>query len=219
MISDTELRDPQSSLVDAVIANALQPNDYELLRRLGQVLGIHADSRVLLVAQPAHQAQVALESEHGCKVEVFRGDLRNLPYTAHSFDSAIIAVPLSRDLQLVARELSRVLKPKGYLGMVAFSVYRDQMPEDTSLFNQVTPLLASSRPAAVYRAMLAESGFTAFVSEDRKRDLRRLAESYRQHLLPETVAESQPQSAAVQALGLLATGIVGVTLITAEKGL
>jgi len=219
MISDTELRDPQSSLVDAVISNALQPNDYELLRRLGQVLGINADSRVLLVAELAHQAQAALESEHGCKVEVFQGDLRSLPYAAHSFDSAIIAVPLLRELQPVARELSRVLKPKGYLGMVVFSVYRDQMPEDTSLFHQVTPLLASSRPAAVYRAVLAESGFTAFVSDDRKRELRRVAESYRQHLLPEPTAVSQTQSAAVQALGLLATGIVGVTLITAEKGL
>lgn len=219
MISDTDVRNPQSSLIEAVVANALQPNDYELLRRLGKVLGINADSRVLLVAEPADSARAALETELGCSVEVFRGDLRTLPYDPQTFDSAIIAVPLSKELQPVARELSRVLKPKGYLGMVAFSVYRDQMPDDTGLFDQVTPLLATSRPAAVYRAVLAECGFTAFVSEDRKRELRRVAESYHQHMLPEDAAASQPTTTAAQALGLLATGTVGVTLITAEKGL
>lgn len=218
MISDTELRDPQSSLVGAVVSNALQPNNYELLRRLGQVLGINADSRVLLVAEPADQAHTALETELGCSVDVFRGDLRKLPYATGTFDSAIVAVPLSKDLQIVARELSRVLKPKGYLGIVAFSIHREQMPDDTSLFDQVTPLLATSRPAAVYRAVLAECGFTAFVSEDRKRELRRVAAGYSQHMLPEAVSD-QPQDTAAQALGLLATGIVGVTLITAEKGL
>lgn len=217
MISDTDVRDPQSSLVDVVVANALQSNDYELLRRLGKVLGINADSRVLLVAEPADQAQAALEAELGCRVEVFRGDLRTLPYANQTFDSALIAVPLSKDLHTTARELSRVLKPKGYLGIVAFSVYRDQMPDDTGLFDQVTPLLATSRPAAVYRAVLAECGFTAFVSEDRKRELRRVAESYHQHMLPEDAVTSAPESTLAQALGLLATGIVGVTLITAEK--
>jgi SAM-dependent methyltransferase len=217
MISDTNVRDPQSSLVDAVVANALQPNDYELLRRLGKVLGINADSRVLLVAEPADQARAALEAELGCSVEIFRGDLRTLPYSDQTFDSAIIATPLSRELQPIARELSRVLKPKGYLGMVAFSIYRDQMPDDTVLFDQVTPLLATSRPAPVYRAVLAECGFTAFVSEDRKREMRRVAESYYQHMLPEDAAATPPQTTLSQALGLLATGIVGVTLITAEK--
>lgn len=219
MISDTELGDSQSSLVDAVVTTALQPNNYELLRRLGQVLGINADSRVLLVTEPADQAQTALETELGCSVEVFRGDLRQLPYAAGTFDSAIVALPVSKTLQAVARELSRVLKPKGYLGIIAFSIHREQMPEDTSLFDQVTPLLATSRPAAVYRAVLAECGFTAFVSEDRKRELRRVAEIYRQHMLPDDVASAPPQATAAQALGLLATGVVGVTLITAEKGL
>lgn len=222
MISETQMQDPQSSLLDAVVATALQPNNHELLRRLGLVLGIGANSRVLLVAEAAVEARRVLEEEQGCQVEVFHGDLRQLPYASAEFDSAIVALPIEKDLHAAARELSRVLKPNGGLGLVVFSIHREQMPDDDRLFAQVTPLLTLSRPAAVYRAVLAECGFTAFVSEDRKRGLRQTLASYRQHLVsPEggDTAQEQPRDALAQALDLLTTGGVGVTLITAEKGL
>jgi hypothetical protein len=103
---------------------------------------------------------------------------------------------------------------------VIFSVYRDQMPEDAES-EQVLPLLATARPAAVYRAVLAECGFTAFVTKDRRRELRRSAiNNYSQHML-HGMAQSSTElpETANQALGLIASGGVSITLITAEKGL
>lgn len=211
----------QSALVHELVANTLQPNNHELLRHLGQVLGIKAQDRVLLVMDSnVDAARHMLAETFDCEVEVLAGDLGTLPYESGQFNSAIVTVPLTKDLHAVARELSRVLKPAGSLGMVVFSVYRDQMPEDAAS-EQVMPLIDTARPAAVYRAVLAECGFTAFVTKDRRRDLRRAAlESYREHMLHGSAdAPVQAPAPANQALGLLASGSVSITLITAEKGL
>ena len=220
MISETQMQHPQSGLLSAIVANALQPNNYELLRRLGQVLNIGSQSRVLLIADNADQARRVLETGLGCRVEIYVGDLGRLPYEARYFDNAIVAVPILKGLHAIARELSRVLRPNGTLGMVVLSAYRDQLPDDEQLSAQVLPLIATTRPAAGYRAVLAECGFTAFVTDDRKRDLRRAAlASYRQHMLPENAEVPRVQDTVTQAIGLLATGGVGVMLITAEKSL
>jgi hypothetical protein len=130
-MQNTQSYEQQSALLHEIITNTVQPNNHELLRHLGQVLGIKADNQVLLVtSSETDEMRQALAEEFGCEVQVFQGDLRHLPYTAGEFHSAIVAVPIVKDLHVVARELSRVLKPAGSLGMVIFSVYRDQMPED-----------------------------------------------------------------------------------------
>lgn len=218
MTSQAHIPDQQHPLVDAIVANVLHPNNHDLLRHLGQVLGVGLASEVLLIVEADTAAQDGLKAALGSPAEVFHGDLRHLPYETGRFDSAIVAVPLSKHLHSVARELSRVLKPNGGLGMVIFSVYRDQMPDDTELFEQVTPLIATARPAAAYRAVLAESGFTAFVSEDRRREVRRAArDNYRHLLLNRGDQSTEPQDLASKAIGLMATGGIGLTLITAEK--
>ena len=220
-MQNTQSYEQRSALVHELVANTLEPNNHELLRHLGQVLGIKAQDRLLLIiGSNGDEARQMLAEAFDCEVDVFVGELGTLPYEAGQFDNAIVAVPLTKDLHAVARELSRVLKPASSLGMIIFSVYRDQMPEDAES-DQVMPLIDTARPAAVYRAVLAECGFTAFVTKDRRRDLRRAAlESYREHMLhgTEEVATQSP-ALANQALGLIASGGVTVTLITAEKGL
>jgi SAM-dependent methyltransferase len=205
------------ALVDAIVVQALQPNDHQLLRRLAQVLSITSTSTVLLIADRADRSGSILESDLACSVTHYSGDLRRMPFEDQHFDTVIVAVPVATHFHAVARELYRVLKPNGTLGMVAWSLYRDQMPDDPALVDRVLPLLATSRPAAAYRAVLAESGFTAFVSQDRGREVRRTAlDSYRQHMLNDSPADQSVDPAA-QALELLAAGGIGITLITAEK--
>jgi SAM-dependent methyltransferase len=219
-MQNTQSYQQQSALLHELVTSTLHPNNYELLRHLGQVLGLKANDRILLVSGSTEQAaQQMLENEFSCEVAVYHGDLRQLPFESGVFHSAIVAEPISKDLHTVARELSRVLKPAGSLGLIVFSVYRDQMPADQS-FEQVLPLIESARPASVYRAVLAECGFTAFVSKDRRRELRRSAmDSYREHLLPDADQSSaHTPETMTQALGLIASGGVGITLITAEKG-
>jgi hypothetical protein len=220
-MQNTQSFEQQSALLHEIVANTIQPNNHELLRHLGQVLGIKANDHVLLISNSENnETRQALVQEFACEVQVFQGDLRQLPYNAGQFHCAIVAVPIAKDLHIVARELSRVLKPAGSLGMIVFSVYRDQMPEDAEA-DQVLPLIATARPAAVYRAVLAECGFTAFVTKDRRRELRRAAISnYSQHMLHGLAQSSSelPESTN-QALGLIASGSVSITLITAEKGI
>ena len=110
-------------------------------------------------------------------------------------------------------ELARVLKRSGRLGIVALSPYRDQVIDEAGAkLIQQPQGFGQIRPAAAYRAVLGEAGFTAFLFEDRRRELRRSAQAiYRQHMLEPTA----PTTAAVE---LLAAGGVSMTLITAEKG-
>ncbi len=218
MTPHTQVTDQQPGLVDAVVANVLQPNNHELLRHLGEVLGISAASKVLLILEADEQVQQPLRAALDGDVQLYQGELLQLPYADAQFDNAILAIPVSKHLHAMAGELSRVLKPNGNLGMVVFSVYRDQMPDDERLFQQVMPLVAMSRPAAAYRAVLAECGFTAFVSEDCRRDVRRLARDNYRHLLRNRSGEpNAPNDTIAEALSLLATGGIGLTLITAEK--
>ncbi len=97
--------------------------------------------------------------------------------------------------------------------MVALSPYRDQVADESGVILQQSEGAGQIRPAAAYRAVLAEAGFTAFLTEDRRRELRQSAQAiYREHML-------EPAAPTTATLGLLAAGGVTMTLITAEKGL
>src|SRR3712207_9024813 len=54
------------------------------------------------------------------------GALSALPFEYQTFDAVIVAVPVMAGLQRVARDLARVLKRSGRLGMIALSLYRDR---------------------------------------------------------------------------------------------
>jgi SAM-dependent methyltransferase len=207
-------------LVNTIVTVAVQPDDYALLRHLSQVLNLQSDQTVLLIADRAGEARQVLIEQNGCQVETFEGDLRHLSHADATFDSVIVMRPLPQPLHAVAQELARVLKPNGTLGMFIFNVHPDQV-FGKAAFEHTKLLTAISRPAATYRAVLAESGFTAFVSENRRRSLRQTSlESYRQHMLQSTSDALAPaKHATSRALALMASGSVSVTIITAEKAI
>lgn len=207
-------------LLDTIVTATIQPNNYELLRHLGQVLGLRSDHSVLLIADQLESAQQVLMDQIGCQIELFKGDLQRLPYADATFDSLIVAQPVTQPLHPIARELARVLKPNGMLGMIICNVHPDQV-FGKAAFEHTKPLTAISRPATIYRAVLAESGFTAFVSENRRRSLHQTTlESYRQHILQSTAdAPVQAKDVASQVLSLMASGSISLTLVTAEKAI
>ena len=202
---------------------------HTLIQHLGDVLNLRTGEQVLLASDDAMGA-LTLAQRFDCQVTLLAdmlptvlpaderiavetGTLRALPFDADTFDAVIVAIPVTNGLQMVAREVARVLRHNGRLGMVAFSPYRDQVREGDARALE-TPLMTETRPAAVYRAILGEAGFTAFLTEDRRRTARSSAAAvYREHLLKGESAIDDP------ALSLLASGSLHVTLITAEKGL
>ena len=194
-------------LVDATIAAAIEPQNYEMVRSLGHVLAIAPTHNVLLLAADA-TLQQTLADTFGCTITLFEGDMQQVPFEQAQFDSVIVARPVRDALLPVTRELARVTKPGGTLGMVVVNVHADYV----DMLGSVTALPgALLRPAASYRAVLAESGWTAFVSTPRHGDLLRATrDTYRQYLL-------QPGDAVSPAIQLLATDGVALTLITAEN--
>lgn len=222
-----------SNPLQAVFSTTLVQEAQDVIRHLGGVLDLQKDERILLVPGDGAFTALALVEEYGCHVSVLlnaatdapvhpvdeRIDLRvgaldTLPFEAETFDAVIVAVPMMTRLQRVSRELARVLKRSGRLGMVALSPYRDQVIDEAGAeLIQQTQSFGQIRPAAAYRAVLGEAGFTAFLFEDKRRELRRSAQAiYRQHMLE----PAAPMNAAVE---LLAAGGVSMTLITAEKGI
>lgn len=232
--SEYEMRaaPPAMASLQEVLTTSLAHEAHDVVRHLGRVLDVQEDERVLLIPGDGVLTALTLVNDFGCHVSVLTtpgdepsvqpadervtlksGSPAALPFEAESFDAAIVAVPLTSGLQRVAKELARVMKRSGRLGIVALSPYRDQVTEDAGAVVQHAPGFGQIRPAAAYRVVLAEAGFTAFLSEDRRRELRRSAQAiYREHMLETT----EPSAAA---LGLLAAGGVSMTLITAEKGI
>ncbi len=232
--SDFEMQTSSTSMspLQLVLTTSLAQEAHDVVRHLGRVLDVKQDERVLLVPGDGVLTALTLVNDFGCRVSVLRGPgdelaiqpaddridldeglLTALPYESETFDAIIVAIPITTGLQRVARELSRVLRRTGRLGMVALSLYHDQVGEEAGTVVQQSQRSGAIRPAAAYRAVLGEAGFTAFLSEDRRRELRRSAQAiYREHML-------EPAALTNPTLGLLAAGGVSMTLITAEKGL
>lgn len=217
--------------LQTVWTTSLAQEAQEIVRHLGNVLDIQPGENVLFVPSEGSLTALTLANEFKCQVTVLinpgdepivhpahehitiqTGSLDALPFDAQSFDVVIVAMPLSTGLLRTSNELARVLKRSGRLGVVVLSLYHDQLSDENGIIANLGAQAAQVRPAAAYRAVLAEAGFTAFLSEGRRRALRRTAQAiYREHML-------QPAAPAAEALGLFATGGISMTLITAEKG-
>jgi SAM-dependent methyltransferase len=231
---DMQASPQTTSPLQTVLSTSLARESQDIIRHLGRVLDLRKDERVLLIPGDGAFAALTLVNTYGCDVTVLNnvageelvqpsderihfnvGALDSLPFEAGYFDAVLVAVPVTTRLQRVARELARVLKRSGRLGMVALSVYRDQVADEAgAVVVQQSQGHGQIRPAAAYRAVLGEAGFTAFLHEDRRRELRRSAqEIYRQHMI-----EPEPATSSNATLRLLAAGGVSMTLITAEKG-
>ena len=228
---ETRTSPPAVSPLQQVLTTSLAHEAHDVVRHLGRVLDIQKDEQVLLIPGEGVLAALTLVGDYDCHVSILSaagdeqavqpaderitrhtGTPGALPFQAASFDVVIVAVPVTTGLQRVSRELARVLKRSGRLGMVALSPYHDQVTDEgVAIFTQ-PETTGQIRPAAAYRAVLGEAGFTAFLAEDRRRALRQSAQTiYREHML-QSPADPAPT------LGLLAAGGVSMTLLTAEKG-
>ncbi|GAC1546403.1 MAG: hypothetical protein NVS4B8_21630 [Herpetosiphon sp.] len=208
---------------------SLDQEVHNLVVHLGHVLAIHPDEHVLLVPGDVAMSALTLVNSFNCRVTMLvedgmtveptsehltvqQGSLSKLPFATGTFDVILFASTSTSGFWKTSEELARVLRRNGRLGMVALSPYAEQLGDEPAIRSLEAPLLARTRSAAAYRAILGEAGFTAFVTEDKRRQVRQSADAiYREHML---TANSQATT-----LELLARGGLTVTLITAEKAL
>lgn len=223
----TQTQAQDDNAPELVLTTSLREEAQHLVQHLAHVLGVLPHERVLLIPGNDTVAGLTLAQTFDCQVTVLlneasaveptdprlsveRGTVQSLPLPDATFDVVIVVTPITSGLMAAAGELARVLHRTGRLGMVTFTLYRDQIGEDASMEVGQASLMGQVRPAAAYRAVLGEAGFTAFVAEDRRRSVRQSAAAiYREHML-----RNEPRDTT---LSLLANGGLNVTLITAEK--
>ncbi len=85
------------------------------------------DCQVTVLVNPGDEPIVHPAHDH---ITIQAGSLDALPFEARAFDVAIVTIPLAAGLQRTANELARVLKHSGRLGVVALSLYQDQLSDE-----------------------------------------------------------------------------------------
>lgn len=214
-ISGTEIKTCCASLYASewarlLLGETFHPGGLELTERLGRLLQLGPNDRVLDVASGIGTSAIFLARRFGCavvgvdfgeaevrtamerataagvaeRVSFERGDAERLPFADASADAVICECAFCAfpDKTAAARELARVLRPGGQIGL---SDVTRSGPIPTGLQTLLGQLacLGDARPVAEYVAFLREAGFSEPVVEEHPDTLRALARDVRSKLL------------------------------------
>jgi arsenite methyltransferase len=177
----------ESELVSRLLGESFHPGGATLTERLGQLLGLTSQSRVLDAASGKGASAVVLAQRFGCAVvgidlsarnvayaaaEAERlgladrlrfqvGDAEQLPLDDASADAVICECAFCTfpDKPRAAQEFMRVLKPGGRIGLSDITRAAGPPGELADLMAWIA-CLADARPAASYAAWLTGAGFT-----------------------------------------------------------
>ena len=182
----------ESEIVSRLLGESFHPGGAALTERLGQVLGLTPDSRVLDAASGKGTSAVVLAQQCGCTVvgvdlsaqnvahaaaEAQRlglagrvrfevGDAEQLPLDDASVDAIICECAFCTfpDKRAAAHEFARVLTPGGRVGLSDITRSPGPPGELDDLMAWIA-CLADARPADSYAAWLTDAGFTKTVVE------------------------------------------------------
>ena len=194
-----------------LLGDSLHPGGLSLTRRLGEGMGLSADSLVLDVATGKGTSARYLAKELGWriigldlveenlvqaqnlssrdKLDVrtgwVRGDAQSLPVASGGVDGVICECSLSifPDKARAVGEMARVLRPGGVVGISDVSCSTDVPAEFQGVFSRVA-CLADIRSTEEYCALLAEAGFVDIQTEDHGEELKGLVASIKTKLAP-----------------------------------
>jgi len=241
----------QTDYVRLLLGESFHPGGTELTKHLGRVLGLGPEDRALDVASGTGTSAFALADTFGCRVTGvdygernvagasaaahqlcdFRvGDAEQLPFEDGSFDAVISECAFctfpSKDV--AAREMLRVLKPGGRLGLTDLTM-AGELPPGLDNLLAVVACIGDARSASEYRSILATAGFVDFSEQDqtshllrmvvdikKKIDLARLAATIKKLDLGGLDLEAA-RSTALLARDAIESGAAGYVLLTARK--
>jgi ubiquinone/menaquinone biosynthesis C-methylase UbiE len=200
----------ESDLVKLLLGDSFHPGGLKLTERLGDLLQLTAQSRVLDVASGTGASALFLARHFGCQVvgidfggqnvlrandaaarqdlatqvQFQRSDAERLPFVDSSFDAVICECAFCTfpDKPAAAREISRVLKPGGTLGL-------SDLTRGPGLGDNLQGLLAwiaciaDAQDADRYAAYLRMAGFTSIHVEPHNEALVEMAAQIRMKLL------------------------------------
>lgn len=200
----------ESDFVRLLLGESFHPGGLKLTSRIGDLLKLAPDSRVLDVACGKGASAIHIGETFGCevlgvdyseenakyanewaqqrgmseRVRFERGDSERLFFNNASFDAIICECAFCTfpDKAAAAREFGRVLKPGGRVGLSDITRARELPPELKTLMAWVA-CIADARPAQEYAQLLAGAGFEADCIEAHDEALAEMVRQIRMKLL------------------------------------
>jgi hypothetical protein len=241
-------------VVAMVLGESYHPGGLELTRILLGHLGLRPGARVLDVASgPGATAMLiaterpvevdgvdlsetavtrATEAARGAglegRVRFHAGDAERLPLEAAAFDAAVCECAFCTfpDKETAARELARVLRPGGRLGLTDVTVAPGGLTGELAGLAGWVACLADARPLEEYSEILAAAGLRTVHTERHDAALARMVEQIDARLralrmvrLPalESVDFDRGLALTAEAAAAVRDGIAGYALLVAER--
>jgi len=200
----------ESDYVKLLLGDSFHPGGVKLTERLGEVLGLAPQSRVLDVAAGQGASAIHLAQRFGCevvgvdygsdmvrranetaaaqgasdRVRFERGDAERLPFDNASFDVIICECAFCTfpDKPAAAREFARVLKPGGRIGLSDLT-RAEVLPKELDSLLAWVACIADAQPVEGYASFLRGAGFTVSRIEPHDEALAEMVNQIRAKLL------------------------------------
>jgi arsenite methyltransferase len=199
----------ESDLTRFLLGDSFHPGGLALTRRLGKLLHLGQQSRVLDAACGKGTSAVFLAEHFGCevvgvdysaqnvieanelaaakgltRVRCEPADSERLPFTGESFDGVLCECAFCTfpDKPTAAREFARVLRRGGQVGLSDLTRERLPPQELDSLLAHIA-CIADAQTIERYQSYLAEAGLTLILTEEHDEALRETVQQVRGKLL------------------------------------
>ncbi|MGO4712142.1 class I SAM-dependent methyltransferase [Bradyrhizobium sp. 2TAF24] len=178
--------------VRMLVGDALHPGGARVTERLGRILNLGPDARVLDVASGRGDGALVIAARFGCEVvgldlgrrnvkaatkqarergltdrsAFYCGDAESLPFGDETFDAVICECALCTfpDKPTAVAEFARVLKPGGRVG-ISDLTRSGPLPRELEGVAAWIACVADARPVDEYRALLAGAGLAVGETE------------------------------------------------------
>jgi arsenite methyltransferase len=195
--------------VRVLVGDALHPGGAQLTERLGRILDLGPDTRVLDVAAGRGDGALELAARFGCdvvgldygrrnveaargragerrladRVSFYCGDAERLPFADALFDAVVCECALCTfpDKPAAVGEFARVLKPGGRVGLSDLT-RSGPLPRELEGVAAWIACIADARPVDEYRALLAGAGLVVGITEEHDSALVDFVEAIRSRL-------------------------------------
>jgi arsenite methyltransferase len=196
-------------VVRILIGDALHPGGAQFTERLGRILDLEPDTRVLDVASGRGDGALVLAASFGCevvgldfgrrnveaatkkarklgladKVAFYCGDAERLPFADGTFDAVVCECALCTfpDKPAAAAEFARVLKPGGRVGISDLTRSGPLARELEGVAAWIA-CVADARPVDEYRALFTGAGLAVGAVEEHDSALVDFVEAIRSRL-------------------------------------